>query len=131
MDKLFGVIVGPRAELFDLLEHETPTLGLVPDLLVLVDDDEDVGLLVRGVEEELPGREREVVLCRNDEDDNIDLFLASEEGGRLERVAVKTGSIDERNVSDAVVEEGLGGRAGMCCLWVRMRAGLAGRRGRC
>ena len=42
---------------------------------------------------------------RNDEDDNVNLFLASENGGCLQRVGVQTRGVDESDVDDSVVEK--------------------------
>jgi hypothetical protein len=46
-----------------------------------------------------------MVLCTDDKDNHIDLFLTSEYCGRFERVHVQTGGIDERDIHDAVAEE--------------------------
>ena len=51
--KVLRILVGPWAELLDLFEDKATALLLVFDLIVLVDDDEEIGLLVTGVHEEL------------------------------------------------------------------------------
>ena len=105
VDEILSVLVGPGTELLDLVQHETPALGLVPDLLVLVHDDEQVGLLVARVHQELLGREREVVFRRDDEYDDVNLLLSREDTGSVSVVTVETRGINERDVDNAVVEE--------------------------
>ena len=49
-----------------------------------------------------------MVLCRDDEDDDVDFLLASKDGSCLETVTIETGGVDERDIDETVIEEGLG-----------------------
>lgn len=111
MDELLGVLVRPRTQLADLLKNGPLAAFLVLDLVESVDDNEEVCLFVTRGPNELLGGEREVVGSVNDKDDNVNFVLAGKDGGRLETIPVETGSVDERNVDDTVVDERLLGRA--------------------
>lgn len=105
MDEILGVLMCPRAELLDLVQDKATTFGLVANLIILVYNDEQVSLLVARGEQELLGGQGEVVFCRYDEDDNVDLLLAGEDGGCLDAVAVQTRRIDKGDVDDAVAKQ--------------------------
>jgi len=96
-----------RSELLDLLQHEPLALVLVLNLVVFIHDDEEVRFFVAGVGQELFSGECEVVLGRDDEYDDVDLFLPGEERSGFETVAVQAWGIDEENVDNTVVEERL------------------------
>ena len=109
VNEFLRVLVRPGTELPDLIQHDPLTSLLVPDPIESVDDDEEVSLLVAGRPDEFLGREGEVVGGGNDEDDHVDLVLSSEDGGGLDGVSVESWSVDEGDVDDTVVEEGVGG----------------------
>lgn len=100
-------------ELFDLIENESSTLVFILDLIELVDDDEEVRLFVACVPEEFFGGESEVVLCRNDEDDDVNFFLTSKDSCGFEAVAVEAWCVDKGNINNAVVKERFGWSPGV------------------
>ena len=106
MDEVLRVFVRAWAELLDLFENQTSALGLIPDLLVLVDDNEQVRLLLAGVRQELLGREGKVILRRHDENYDVDLLLPCKNAGRVGVVSIETWGVDERYVDDPVAKKG-------------------------
>jgi hypothetical protein len=96
-----------RSELLDLLQHEPLALVLVLNLVVFIHNDEEVRFFVAGVGQELFSGECEVVLGRDNEYDDVNLFLPGKERSGFETVAVQAWGIDEENVDNTVVEERL------------------------
>jgi hypothetical protein len=82
-------------------------------VVISVNNDEDVRLLLGRAREELLSTEREVVLGVDAKHHNDNLLPACEGTRSLDRVAVQTGNIDERDASDPVVEERCAVRAGV------------------
>jgi hypothetical protein len=72
-------------------------------LVVFVHNDEEVHFFVAGVGQELFSRECEMVLGRDDEYDNVDLFLPGKECSGFETVAVQAWGIDEENVNNTLL----------------------------
>ena len=104
MDKVLRVFVRPWAELLDLFEDQTPALGLIPNLLVLVDDDEQVRLLLARVRQELLCRKGKVILRGHDENYDVDLLLPCKNAGCVGVVSIETRCVDERYVDDSVAK---------------------------
>ena len=64
MHEIFGIIPCSRAELLDLLEDKALAPFLVANLIESVDNDEEIGLLIAGVPEELPAIDSRIASSR-------------------------------------------------------------------